>query len=489
MDVLMVSPEVVPFSKVGAIADVVGALPKALHALGHRVTVLSLRYGSIDPAAHAFARRLTKLPVTIGSETVAAEIYEARLPSGINVTLLNVPGLTDRPRIYGEPDDARRFVFLCHGAIAWSRSQPKLPDVIHAHDWTTGLLMPWVHREAATDPRWRAVRTVFSVHDIGAQGLVPGPVLRELGVPTEWYTPAGMEFYGEGSLLKAGLVFAQKITCGSASYAKDLATPEGGQRMDGVVRARVRDVVGIVNGIDYAIWNPATDPHLVARYDAEDTSAKLRCKADLQSRCELAVRPDVPLLGWVARLEERKGIDLLIAAAPRLIRHELQLAILGDGEARFAEPLLDLAKRFPDRVFFKSAFDDELAHRIYAGSDFFLAPSRSEADGLGHLYAMRYGAVPIARNTGSLRDTLVDCDAGSTSGTGFVFDLATADELAGAVGRALAMFRETEALSRLRRRTMRRDFSWDRSARQMQSLYASVIPDERKDTAVAGAPA
>lgn len=474
MEILFVSPEVVPFSKVGGLADVTGSLPKALRALGHKVTVVSLLYGTIDPTASALARRLVKVQVPLGSQTIQAEVYEARLPSGVNVTLLNAPGLSDRPRIYGEPDDYRRFAFLSRGAIEWARAQPRLPEVIHAHDWATGLLPLFLKLAAEGDARLAQVKTVFTVHDFAAQGLFEREGLAEIGIPDSYFTPAGIEFYGKVSSLKAGVVYADKVTTVSPTYAKEVAAGIAGEGMAGVVRSRGKDFIGILNGIDFAVWNPATDPYLAARYDAEDATPKARCKADLAATVGIAQRPEAPLFGMVARLTTQKGIDLLLEAAPRMMRQDLSLVVLGEGDDALAEGLSHLASHFPERVHFKRGFDDPLAHKIYGGADFFLAPSRVEPSGLAHLYAMRYGALPIVRATGGLRDTVVDADRELESGTGFVFERPDADEFYGAVARALVAWRNREGMVRLRHRVMRKDFSWDRSARQYQALYSAL---------------
>lgn len=474
MDILFVSPEVVPFSKVGGLADVASALPKALRALGHRVTVLSLLYGTVDPAAHALARRLVKLQVPLGEHTIAAEVYETRLPSGVNVTLLNAPGWTDRPRVYGELDDHLRFAFLCRGTVEWLRAQSKLPDIVHANDWPTALVPLYLRLAAESDPRLGSIKTVFTVHNIAHQGLFERSTLAEIGLPERYFTPEGVEFYGKVNWLKAGLLFADRITTVSPSYAKEIATPEGGAGLDGVIRARGRDVIGILNGVDFAVWNPATDPHIAARYDAEAPAGKERCKAALLQDTGLALRLHTPLLGFVGRLDLQKGVDLIVAAAPRLMRQDLQLVILGDGDATLAHRLTELTQRFPERVYFKHGFDDVLAHKIYAGSDFFLAPSRFEPCGLTHLYAMRYGSVPVARATGGLKDTVLDCDNKLDTGTGFLFDHPDPDEFYGAVARGLGAYRHRDAFARLRRRVMRKDLSWDRSARQYQTVYTSL---------------
>jgi starch synthase len=483
MEIVFVSPEVVPFSKVGGLGDVIGALPKALRALGHKVTVVSLLYGSIDPAAHSLARRLTKLKVPLGGETHPSEVYEARLPSGVNVVLLTAPRVTDRNGVYGDdgtpyPDNHLRFGFLARAAIEWMRAQPRLPDIVHAHDWATGLVPVYLKHLAEEDARLASVKTVFTLHNLMHQGLFPMASLKELGLPPSYASIDELEFYGHVSWLKGGVVYADRVTTVSPSYAKEILTPDGGARMDGVLRARGRNLLGILNGIDHAVWNPCTDPHLVARYDAEDATNKARCKTDLQQRLGLPVRPEVPVVGVVARVDAQKGTDLVLGAAAPLMRQDVQLVVQGSGDPALMAQLKELATKMPDKVACRSDWDDPLAHRIYAGSDFFLVPSRFEPCGLTQMYAMRYGAVPIVRATGGLRDTVVDCDPELSTGTGFLFDAIDADELYNAVARALIAWQRRTAFPKLVRRVMRADWSWERSARRYQSLYESLIPVE-----------
>lgn len=476
MDIVFVSPEVVPFSKVGGLGDMVGALPKALRALGHKVQVVSLLYGSIDPSANALARRLTKVQVPLGSEMLSAEVYEARLPSGVQVTLLNAPGLTDRPGpVYGNADDDKRFAFLCRGAVEWMRAQPKLPEVVHAHDWPTALVPVYLKLLAETDPRLASIRTVMTLHNIAYQGVYSRESMAMLGLPENLFTPERLEFFGKLNWLKGGIVYADKLTTLSPGFATEITHGESGMGLEGVLRSRGKDVVGILNGVDFAVWNPATDAHLLAHYDAEDATAKARCKADLLSRCGLPPKPETPVCAWIGRFDTTKGIDLLLGAAPQLLRQDVTLVVLGEGEAKFTEALDELAKRFPDRVFVKHAFDEALAHKIYGGADFFLAPSRFEASGLAHLYAMRYGTIPIAHATGGLRDTVLDCDARLETGTGFLFDSPDVEALYGTIARGLSAYQDAAAFAKLRRRVMRRDVSWERSARQYQSLYTSLV--------------
>lgn len=480
MDIVFVSPEVVPFSKVGGLADVSAALPKALRALGHKVTVVSLLYGSIDTAANALARRLTKLKVPLAGETVPVDIYEARLPSGVSVVLLAGPRVTDRPGVYGEggaayDDNHLRFAMLCRGAIEWMRAQPRMPDIVHVNDWATAVLPVMLDHLAADDARLASVKTVLTIHNLAHQGIFALDTLEAIGLPRQYGTMREMEFYGAVSWLKGGVVHASKLTTVSATYAREILTSEGGARMEGVLHTRAADLVGIFNGVDPAVWNPSTDPSLIARYDADDPSPKARCKADLQQRLGLPVSATTPVFGMVARMEPQKGVDLLVACGATLLRQDVQVVVQGSGSPSLMAAVEELARAMPDKFVYRSDFDDALAHRIYAGSDFFLVPSRFEPCGLAQMYAMRYGTVPVVRATGGLRDTVVDCDPELTSGTGFLFDEATGDGLYSAISRALAAWKRP-SFEKLLRRVMRGDWSWDRSARRYQSIYQSLLP-------------
>ncbi len=486
MDIVFVTPEIVPFSKVGGLGDVSGSLPKALRALGHKVTVISLLYGSIDPTAHALARRLARVKIPLAGEVLQAEVYESRLPSGVQVTLLAGPKVTDRPGVYGHdgvpyPDNHLRFAFLARGAVEWLRMQPRMPDVVHAHDWPTALVPTYLKLLSTEDPRLASVRSVFTIHNVAHQGIFPTETLSSVGLPEVYGDVDHMEYYGAIAWLKAAVLDADRLTTVSPGYAREIVTPEGGDKMDGVLRAHT--LTGILNGVDYAVWNPATDPTLAARFDAEDAAVKSRCKSDLQQRLGLPVRPDTPVLGMVARMDTQKGVDLVLAAAPQILRQDLQLVLQGSGNPDLMEALRDLARQMPDKVVYRSEFDDALAHRIYAGSDLFLVPSRYEPCGLTQMYAMRYGTLPIVRATGGLRDTVVDCDGELTTGTGFVFESADAEGLYGAIARGLLAYARREAFTKLRRRVMRLDWSWDRSARRYQSVYQSLVPVTQSATA------
>lgn len=483
MEIVFVSPEMVPYSKVGGLGDVVGALPKALKALGHKVTVLSPLYGSIDPTANVLARRLSRLKVPLGAETVQVELYEARLPSGVNVCLLAGPGLTDRQGVYGEngvayADNHLRFALFARAAVEWIRAQPRTPDVVHAHDWPTALVPLFLKRAAEEDPKLATVRSVLTIHNVAHQGLFPKESLGAIGLPEQYGSIQELEFFGAVSWLKGGILHADRVTTVSPGYAHEILTAEGGARMDGVLRARTHPLVGILNGVDPAVWNPTTDPHLAARFDAEDATAKARCKSDLQERLKLPIRPEVPVFGMVSRLDGQKGIDLLLKSAATLLRQDVQVVVQGSGDAGLMQALGELSARMPDKFVWRGEYDDSLAHKIYGGSDFFMVPSRFEPCGLTQMYAMRYGTVPVVRATGGLRDTVVDCEPELKTGTGFMFGEDDPEAFYGALARAMTAYGHRSAFAKLIRRVMRTDWSWDRSARRYQQVYHTMFASE-----------
>jgi starch synthase len=488
MEIVHVSPEVVPFHKVGGLADVAGALPKALRALGHKVTVFSLRYGSVDTNANALARRLMKVKVPLGGEVVQADIHEARLPSGVEVVLLGGPRVSDRPGVYGEngaayDDNHLRFALLARGVVEWIKLQPRVPDVLHLHDWTAALVPLYLREAAATDPRLASVKTVFTLHNLAHQGVFPRETLEAIGLPASLGALNALEFYSNVSWLKAAILYADAMVTVSPTYAREVLTALEGRKLDGALRAYRPKLQGILNGLDPSVWNPATDPALAARFDATNPVLRLRNKSDLQRRCGLPVRPEAAVLGMVARFDTQKGVDLVLDAAPQLLRHDLQLVVQGSGDPALMDRMKAFAAAMPDRVAYQPEHDEPHAHRIFAGSDLFLVPSRFEPCGLTQLYAMRYGAVPVVRATGGLRDTVVNLDDHLRTGTGFTFDDDTPAALLGAVGRALTAFQDRPAFDRVVQRVMRQDFSWERPARRYHALYTGLVPAVEAATA------
>ncbi len=470
MEILFVASEVAPWSKTGGLADVAGALPRALAARGHAVTVVTPRHAAIDPnregmtALHAAVRvrgEATTLWVKDGPVRTCFVEHERYFGS--------------RRGLYGDghrdhPDNAERFAYLSRAALAVPAALRLRPRVVHLNDWQTGLVPFLLRHEHARDPALAGARTVFTIHNLAYQGLFPKEVVPALGLPWDVFRYEAMEFFDQLSFLKAGLTFADALTTVSPTYAREILTPQGGARLDALLRHRERDLTGILNGIDVHEWDPATDPHLPAHYTARALAGKAACKAALQAELGLPVRPDAPLLGLVSRLTEQKGVDLVAAALPALATRDVQVAALGSGEPIYQDALRRAAREHPGRVAVRIGFDERLAHRIEAGADLFLMPSRFEPCGLNQMYSLRYGTVPVVRAVGGLADTVEDYD-GFRRGTGFRFTEYAPHALLTAVRRALDVFRDRRAWRGLVERGMAEDNSWERSAGRYEALY------------------
>ncbi|HWL86868.1 MAG TPA: glycogen synthase GlgA [Polyangiaceae bacterium] len=479
MEILFLSTELAPFVKVGGLADVAAALPKALRALGHRVTMVLPRFPGFEQGL-LFARRLTPLQFSLGERVFEATVFDGRLPSQIDLVLVDVPGLYDRPGIYGErgedyPDNALRFAVLARAAaeIAAQRSRSGAPfDIVHAHDWATGLVSAYLRETLPSDSK---TRSVLTIHNVAHQGIFAKETVPELGFGWDRFSVDGLEFYGKANILKQAILSADVVTTVSTTYAQEITTDGLGEKLEGVLRSRA-PITGIVNGVDFAVWNPATDTALPARYDAEDASSRVRCRGGLLHELGLPVETSGGIVAFVGRLVAQKGVDLLLDAIPRLLRAtEAVVVIAGDGDDALCARIVHVAERSRGRVVFVRAASEPLVHRIFAGADIVAVPSRYEPCGLVQLYAQRYGAVPVVRATGGLVDTVVDCDAALETGTGFIFEEPTGEALLGALERALAA-RESAAWPRLVRRVMRLDRGWERPARRYEQVYRALVP-------------
>ena len=467
--VLMVSSEAAPLAKTGGLADVVGALPEALRSLGDEAAVLIPRYGSIDLKG---ARRVyDSLPIHLGDQRYDTSIYQAaaRYP----LYLVDCPELYDRKGLYGElgvdyPDNHIRFAVLARAALGVARHLFHT-DVFHCHDWQAGLVPAYLRTLFSTDPTFFGVKTLFTIHNLGYQGLFPAAALSDIGLDTDAYKPDGMEFFGRISFIKGGIAFADALNTVSPTYAREIQTPEFGFGLDGALRARADDLSGILNGVDYAEWSPERDTLIPARYSAEDLSGKRACKAALIEEFGLpAAALERPLLGMVSRFTRQKGMDILAEAADEMIAQDLYLVGLGTGEPEFEEFFQRMAATHPHRIAVRTGFDNGLAHRIEAGADLFLMPSRYEPCGLNQIYSLRYGTVPVVRATGGLDDT-IDED------TGFKFADYSGRALAGAVRSAVEAFSDRDAWQARMRRGMQKDFSWESSAAAYSRLYQRLV--------------
>jgi starch synthase len=479
LSVLFVASECAHFVKAGGLGDVVGALPVALAALGHDARVLIPRYDVIPP--DAFARHAAPLGVPIGGGNAWSAVFETRLPgSEVPVYLLDHERLFGRGYLYDPPgsiaaDNLVRFAYLCRGALQLCRHLGWIPDVFHVHDWPTALLPVYLNTVEAQGPLARAA-TVLTIHNLAHQAKFPAGDLPATHIPWSEWRADGLEDFGGVNPLKGGLYHATKLTTVSPRYAEEIRTPEGGAGLDGVARFRGADLVGILNGIDEQAWNPQADPAIAAPFDAIDLSGKAACKRALQREMALAERPDVPLIGIVSRLSEQKGTDVILAALTRMLELELQVVILGSGDRSAEGYLLVRSHHGGDHFRAWIGFSEALAHRIEAGADFFLMPSRFEPCGLNQMYSQRYGTLPIVRATGGLDDTVDNYDFTTGNGTGFkLYDL-NVDSLVATVRWAVETYRQRpEHFRAMQRRAMSKRFGWDVAAKRYAQVYEWAV--------------
>jgi starch synthase len=478
--ILLIASEVEPFAKTGGLADVLGALPVALHDLGHEVRVLMPRYGGVERAAGELGLALADLTVRIADRSVVGAVFEGRLAGRVPVYFLAHDHYYGRPGLYGHPDDCERFTFLARGALTALPGLGWLPQVVHAHDWQAALVPVYLETLFRDAPGYQDVASVLTVHNLAYQGAFSDQHLPLTGLGWDLFTPAGLEFYGQLSLLKGGLVFADQITTVSPTYAREIREPAFGVGLDGVLRERAGDLHGILNGLDYEAWNPATDPEIAKRFDAEDPQGKAVCAAALREELGLDPAAGGPLIGVVSRLAEQKGMDLAVEAAPDLLREGAQLAVLGQGEARYLQAFQALAADFPGRVAVREGFDGATARKIYAGADVFLMPSRYEPCGLAQMIALRYGTVPVVRRTGGLADTVHDWDPATSAGNGFTFEPPTMEACRAALRRAAATFADPTAWSRLRGNAFGARFTWETAAESYVTCYRKALKKARR---------
>jgi starch synthase len=475
MRILFVAPEGVPFSKTGGLADVIGGLPKELAGLGHEPAVFLPRYRSTK----VYSPVVTNLTVPVGRETRTPAIVGGIEQDRVRYFFLEDPAAFDRDGLYGNsagdyPDNPERFAEFSKAAIELAKSVWR-PDVIHCHDWQTSLVSVFLRTFHADDPVFRAIPTVLTIHNLGYQGLFEPMVLERVGLQSWWFSIEGLEFWGKVNFLKGGLIASDWLTTVSRGYAREIQTPELGFGLEGVLRLRANRLVGILNGVDYAEWSPETDRLLAARYSALDPDGKLACKRDLLEQFGLpAANLEPAVVGMVSRLVDQKGFDLLAEAAEEILKADLFLVLLGSGDPRYEEFFLELAARHPRRVGVRIAYDNTLAHKIEAGADLFLMPSRYEPCGLNQIYSLRYGTLPVVRATGGLDDTVDAFDPKTGDGTGFKFREYQAAALVGCLREALAVYRDRPGWRRLQSNAMSRDFSWKASAAQYAHLYAEA---------------
>jgi starch synthase len=479
MNIAFLASEVIPYAKTGGLADVAGALPKFLGRLGADVRVFMPFYREVRtknlPLRPVVARASLDMPG--GPKDYSVLEHRA---DGFSVLFIVRDEYFDRECLYGTaagdyPDNGERFAFFARAALESMKVLGFRPDVVHGHDWQAATAFAYLKFVYAGDPFFEGVRSLFTVHNLAYQGLFEPEVLAATGLPGSLFNMNDLEFFGKVNYMKAGILYATAVSTVSPRYSREIQTPDFGCGLDGLLRTRAGALSGILNGVDYADWDPAVDRLIPANYGPSDLAGKAACKSGLLRMFGLEGAIDKPVAGMVTRLAGQKGVDIVCEALKQLFGLGVAVVILGTGDKKIQDFLTEAQKAHPDLLGLKIAFDERVAHTIYAGSDLFLIPSRYEPCGLTQMYALKYGTVPVVRATGGLDDTIREFDPAARTGNGFKFEAASAPALLDALRRALAVHARNEGWDALVRNAMAADFSWTRSAREYLALYDKIL--------------
>ncbi len=480
LKILFASSEVTPFAKTGGLADVSCSLPQALEALGHEMVLVMPLYRSVKEGKHDLRKQEKSLSVPFRGQSLETQVFAAKTGENIPIYFIQREEFFDRSGLYGTSqgdyfDNPERFIFFSRSVLELVHSLGFQPDIIHCHDWQTGLIPAYFKSLYAQNPSLQKARTVFTIHNLAYQGVFPREIMAFSDLPSELFSMRGLEYYGKMNFMKGGIVFSDVITTVSGKYAKEIQTPEYGYGMEGVLGERSVDIYGILNGVDYTSWNPRTDPHIASNYDVRDLSGKKKCKEELIEIFKLNGPDERPIIGVISRLADQKGFDILAEALDHLMKLGLYLVILGTGDARYEKQFTVLGKKYPDRLGVKIAFDNVLAHKIEAGSDMFLMPSKYEPCGLNQMYSLKYGTIPVVRATGGLEDTIKEFDPEGQKGNGFKFKAYSSSELIKAVKRAIYIYKNKLLWKKLMANAMNEDFSWGKSAQKYEEIYKKAL--------------
>ena len=479
MRILLASSEVHPYSKTGGLADMVGALAKTLAQAGHEVGLVTPLYGWIREKTPTLERLDWQMRLPLGGRPVSGEVWTLRPDERLTIYFVGHAGFFERGSLYQErgvdyPDNAERFIFFSKAVTHLARYLPWRPEMVHANDWQTGLVPLFVRHQAAREGWVNPPRTCLTIHNVAYQGVFEAGRYALTNLPRDYFRVDGLEFHGRMNCLKAGIVFADAIITVSPRYAREITTEEFGCGLDGVLRKRQEALTGILNGVDYEEWNTTRNPFLKHPYSLDDLTGKTAEKQDLQREFGLPVSPKTPLFGSITRLTEQKGMEIQLAALEEMLAGGVQFLLLGSGATHLEDAYRRLAARFPAKVGIRIGFDQALSHRIEAGCDFFLMPSRFEPCGLNQMYSQRYGTIPIVRATGGLDDTVVDATENAQRATGIKFTEHSARALAKGIRKALALYACPETLHHYRRNGMTADFSWERTQDAYVAVYSKA---------------
>jgi starch synthase len=478
MKILLASSEVHPFSKTGGLADMVGALGKALAHAGHEARIVTPLYRGIRERFPEIRRVDWEFDLRLGAGRAQAELFSIEIEKGLTVYFIHHPGFFDRVSLYQEnnrsyADNAERFVFFSKCVAHLARYLAWRPDVVHVHDWQAALV-PALILQRRREGWWNPPPTCLTIHNLAYQGIFPAAAFELTNLPQEFFNIEGAEFYGQLNCLKAGIAFADAITTVSPRYAREITTEEFGCGLDGFLRRRQNKLFGILNGVDYDEWNTTKNKFLPHSYSATRLAGKAANKIALQKELGLPVTKKLPLFGTISRLAEQKGVDIQLGALEEMLSAEIQFVLLGSGSPDYERGYHALARRFPDKVAVRTGYNESLAHRIEAACDFFLMPSRFEPSGLNQMYSLRYGTIPIVRATGGLDDSVIDYGEDASSANGIKFREYSARSLVKAIRKALAIYQRPDLLRRFRQKGMRADFSWELTVEEYVKIYEVI---------------
>ncbi len=475
MKILYVASEATPFIKTGGLADVAGSLPQALQREGIDVTVVIPKYGQIPWEYNGEMEHIGHFFVDLGFRHQYAGVFQW-IRDGVRYLFIDNQFYFHRPNVYGEGDDGERFIFFNKAVVQMIGWLDEAFDVVHANDWHTGLIPLYIRDFAIGDPRYKKIKSVYTIHNLKYQGVFPREILMEVGGLSENYIREDtMAFYDQINMMKAGIVFADHVTTVSATYAKEIMTAFFGEGLEGVLRAQSFKVSGIVNGIDLETYDPSTDPHIKANYSVDDLSGKKTNKQELRRIAGLADSKDVPIIAFVSRLVSMKGLDLIAHIMDEMMQLDVQMVLLGTGERRYEEMFRYFNELFPSKFRAFLTFDEKKSHTLYAGADLLMMPSLKEPCGISQLIAMRYGTLPIVRETGGLKDTVIPYNKHTGEGTGFSFANINAHELLFTVKKALALYEDEEAWESVVKQAMNANHSWDESSKKYIEIYEDIV--------------
>ena len=480
MKILFASSEISPFSRAGGLADVSCNLPLALARMGHEVFIVTPKYRQTRNIKPPLKLLNTHLEVPISWMKKTAQIFQASIDDQVTVYFIGRDDLYDREGLYGNEygdyqDNAERFIFFSRAVLELGLALDLRPDIIHCNDWQTGLIPVYLKTLYAQNPSFQSTASLFTIHNLGYQGLFWHYDLHLTGLGWELFTPKALEFFGKLNLMKGGIVFADILTTVSPNYRKEILTPANGFGLEGVLNTRETDLYAVLNGVDYQVWDPAKDPFLPAAYTPDDLENKKVCKSHLQELFHLKKKGETPVIAIISRLLDRKGLDLVSGIFHRLMELEIEIILMGQGLEQYQTWAQEIVEKYPDLIGLEMGYNGPLAHQIQAGADILMMPSRYEPCGLEQLYALKYGTIPIVRAVGGLEDTVEDYNPQTDQGTGFKFKEYEGEKLFQTLQRALSVYRDKPRWKRLMQRAMRQDFSWEKSASQYQSLYQKAL--------------